>query len=283
MQEQTESLAYELLKIAKTDITASETLYGKRLYAQSFFYFQQATEKATKALALLLEMSDAKGTFDVRHNIFKLHKKSFIDAAEEKSKAIDLAKALPFFETSGLIETAKLKEELGNSNKYLHFLNNMKDYDLINIPAKDIVLFLEKMQALNLKRLRLPKDLELKITDLFMPFIIKMEQDESKAAQYIAEQIRKALGSIEFGDFIKNHFTDLITTTAQIMYAHGVLYFSGLLTIQHSSITRYPVTDNVLKSPLRIYSKKLPVVKHQPAFLIHLRKAIKIIENELQG
>ena len=106
------TLAAELLKIAKADIKASKNLYKSRLYAQSYFYFQQATEKATKAAALSLEMSSAKDTFNMRHNIFKLHRKNILDVKRQNQLAVDVAKALPFMETSGLFEIISKNHEL---------------------------------------------------------------------------------------------------------------------------------------------------------------------------
>lgn len=273
-----ELLAIELLKVAKSDVKASEVLYENRLFSQSYFYFQQATEKATKALVLFLEMSNAKETFNVRHDVFKLHKANFLKAIEEKQKALDLVIALPFFETSGMIETKKIKEQLDNSAESINLFDKMREFDLINIPANDIILFLNNIESLQLKSLRMPADLEKRIDDLFMPFINKMELHDSKAARYMANEMKAALISKEFGDFIREHFADVIKSFVHIMYAQAVLYFSGYLTIQHSSVSRYPHTDDPKKNPLNIYNKKLPIVKYQPVFLRHLKKALKIIE-----
>lgn len=235
-----EALATQLLKVAKTDIKASKVLYENQLYAQSYFYFQQATEKATKAVALSLEMSTAKDTFNMRHNVFKLHRKNIQAATREKQLAVDLAKALPFMESSGLIETKKLQMQIKSTEQSATFFENMKDYDLINIPARDINLFLKNIESLELKRAKIPEDLENRIEGLFMPFIEKMERHESKAAQYMAKEMRAAFKSEEFGQFIREHFADVIKTTIHFLYAHAVLYFSGFLTIQHSSKKQIP-------------------------------------------
>lgn len=275
------TLAAELLKVAKADIKASKVLYENRLYAQSYFYFQQATEKATKAVALSLEMSTAKDSFNMRHNIFKLHRKNILDAKRNNQLTVDLAKALPFMETSGLIETEKLQKQIKSTDESLAFFDSMKQYDLINIPAGDITHFLKNIETLELKRTKIPEDLESKINGLFMPFIEKLEQHESKAAQYMGREMRDALKREEFGQFIREHFADIIKSFVHILYAHTVLYFAGFLTIQHSSKSRYPDTDNPGISPLTIYTQKLPVVKYQPRFLEHLEKAVNAIERNL--
>lgn len=275
------TLAAELLKTAKTDIKASKILYKNRLYAQSYFYFQQATEKATKAVALSLDMSTAKGVFKMGHDIFKLHRKNILTAKRDKQLAVDLTKALPFMETSGLIEAKKLQEQIKSTDESIVFFDNMKEYDLINISARDINHFLKNIEALELKTAKIPEDLESKIDGLFIPFIEKLEQHESKTAQYMGREMRAALKSDEFGQFIREHFADVIKSFVHILYAHTVLYFSGFLTIQHSSKSRYPDTDNPSINPLATYTKKLPVIKYQPQFLEHLERAVKAIEKNL--
>lgn len=281
MKEHKDLLAAELLKVAKTDIKASRVLYEHRLYAQSYFYFQQATEKATKAVALSLDMSTAKGVFKMGHDIFKLHRKNIRDAKRDKQLAVDLAKALPFMETSGLIEPEKLQGQIKSTEQSMVFFDNMKEYDLVNIPASHINHFLKSIETLELRRTKIPADLESKIDEVLMPFIEKLEQHESKAAQYMATQMKAELQGEEFGQFIREHFADAIKSFIHILYAHTVLYFSGFLTIQHSSKSRYPDTENPSINPLAIYSKKLPVVKYQLQFLEHLEKAVKAIEKNL--
>lgn len=281
MRTQNEELAYQLLKIAKTDLKASKVLYINNIHAQSYFYFQQATEKTTKAVALLLNMSTAKDTFNMRHDVFKLHQKNIKDGKRQNELAVDLARALPFLETSGFLEINKIEKQIMASEESMRLFENLRNYDLINIPAKEINQFLENIESLEIKRAKLPSDLENKIEGLFMPFIEKMELNESKAAQYMAKELRDAIRSEEFGQFIREHFADVIKTTIHFLYAYSVLYFSGLLTIQHSSVTRYPDTNDPQKNPLFIYKKKLPIVRYQMQFLEHLEKAIKIIEIEL--
>lgn len=276
-----ENLARQFLKIAKADIRASKVLYKSRLYAQSYFYFQQATEKATKGFALLLEMSTAKDVFNMRHNVFKLHRKNIQDAKRNNQATVNLAKALPFMETSGLIETKKIQAQITSSEQSENFFENMRDYDLVNIPTKDINLFLKNIEGLEIRRAKIPEDLESRIEELFMPFIEKVERHESKAALYMAKEMRVALKSEEFGQFIREHFADVIMTTIHFLYAHTVLYFSGFLTIQHSSKSRYLDTDDPAINPLAIYKKRLPVVKYQPLFLKHLQRAIDTIERTL--
>lgn len=274
-----EHLAIELLKTAKTDIRASKVLYKSRLYAQSYFYFQQATEKATKSFALFLEMSTAKESLNIRHDVFKLHRKNIRDAKKQNQLAVDLAKALPFLESSGLIETKKAQNQIKSTEQSMVFFENMRDYDLINMPARDISLFLKRIESVELKRAKIPEDLISRIDNLFMPFIEKLELHESKAAQYMAKELRAALQSEEFGQIIREHFADVIRTSIHFLYAYTVLYFSGYLTIQHSSKTRYPDTDNPSMNPSVIYKKKLPIIKYQPLFLAHLEKAIKAMED----
>lgn len=49
----------------------------------------------------------------------------------------------------------------------------------------------------------------------------------------------------------------------------------ALLTIQHSTLTRYPENG---KNPFEVYTSKLPLIKKQPLFMNLLEDAIKLLK-----
>src|SRR5438105_4959000 len=98
MSDNNDLLAGKLLKVAKTDAKASRILYENHLHPQSYFYFQQATEKATKAFFLLCDMTDPKRSFNTRHNLFKLHSITLAEAGKDHKLASDLLRAMPFLQ-----------------------------------------------------------------------------------------------------------------------------------------------------------------------------------------
>lgn len=277
-----DALIRELLKIAKSDVKASETLYRASLYSQSYFYFQQATEKATKALSLYLEFSKPEDIFKVRHDIFKIHKKTFKQTQEQHHQVLNMAQIFPFFETAGLVDSKRIKQQLEDSQKIVSVFDRMKELDLIKIPTRDIKKFLKKIESLQLRITITSAEISKKIGSVFYPIIEKLEKENSNIALYFAELIKVGLKDEEFTGFMREHFQDVLASLSQIIYAHSVLYFSGYLTIQHSSISRYPDTQNPNNSPTHIYMKRLPVVKYQPVFLRHLKKAILVIQKNIE-
>ena len=77
-------------------------------------------------------------------------------------------------------------------------------------------------------------------------------------------------------------FTDLLTSKLIPLQMQGVFisttfWFCAIVTVQHSSLTRYP--DNKGNKPLDIYKKNLPIVRKQPEFMDFLEKALMKFEN----
>jgi HEPN domain-containing protein len=271
-------LSKELLRIADSDIKASEILYEQGLYAQSYFSFQQATEKITKSFFLDAGFSEPGESFNVRHNLFKLHRKLFIEAQNSNREYLLLVDAYPFLKTSESPKKSKIEEQILLSEKTVDTISKLKEYDLINITAKDIKVFLKKIESLeSISFLSIP-DLEIKVEIVFQQLISDIRSHGSKVALYIAKSLETEITDPEWGKFITEHFADVLKTTNEVMYAYSVLYLSSYLTIQHSSLSRYPDTQNPEKSPTRIYTKRLPIVKFQPLFLNHLKKVITIIQ-----
>jgi hypothetical protein len=58
-----------------------------------------------------------------------------------------------------------------------------------------------------------------------------------------------------------------------IPFIFKTLYFCALITIRHSSLTRYPNFEKEL-NPIEIYNRKLPIIRKQPDFMELLDKAI---------
>ena len=92
MTEHKDLLAAELLKLPKPT-SRHQNFIQKPVICSVILYFQQATEKGQKAVALSLDMSTAKDTFNMRHNIFKLHRKNILDAKRQNQLAVDVAKS----------------------------------------------------------------------------------------------------------------------------------------------------------------------------------------------
>ena len=64
----------------------------------------------------------------------------------------------------------------------------------------------------------------------------------------------------------------MLKVTADFSFIFFSLCCSAMLTIQHSSLTRYPANG---KDPLKIYTSKLPLVKKRLLFIELLQDALK--------
>jgi len=64
-----------------------------------------------------------------------------------------------------------------------------------------------------------------------------------------------------------------------LAFINLTLYFCAIITVQHSSLTRYP-DDNV--NPDMVYTKRLPLVKKQNEFMDLLDKALIKLLKEMR-
>lgn len=276
MSNDNDLLARKFLKVAKADVKASRALYDERLHPQSYFYFQQATEKATKAFFLLCDMTNSKKNFNAGHNLFKLHSKPLSSAGKDNRLALDILKVFPFLQQTTVMKGVNIKKNIKEINTGLNFFGSMDKYDLINISSTDIKKFLAKIKGLKIKYhgVKAPKNMNERVDKFFENFIGEIERDNSAVAKYFADALRKELASIDAGNLIREHFSDWIEAIFETSYAYCVLFFCSYLTVQHSVLSRYPDSKKNPKTPFQIYNKKVPIVKYQPLFLDHLQSAI---------
>lgn len=73
------------LDIAESDLYASKILYEKKQYRVSYFLFQQASEKANKAYALISNQFTETQFENIQHKQFKIHR----NLIEVQKKKID--------------------------------------------------------------------------------------------------------------------------------------------------------------------------------------------------
>jgi hypothetical protein len=128
----------------------------------------------------------------------------------------------------------------------------------------------EKFQA--------PKDINERINNFFKKFISDIESQNSDIGRWFVKSMRKDLTDTQVGNLIREHFKETMKSIIDTAYTYSVLCFTSYLTIQHSTISRYPSNKLGNKSPSKIYKSNLPIVKYQPVFLTHLTKAISTIE-----
>lgn len=74
------------LNLTKDDLKSSKLLYKENQYRTSYFFFQQAVEKANKAYGLHSGLIGENDLQKISHDQFKIHKKDLINQEEEYKK-----------------------------------------------------------------------------------------------------------------------------------------------------------------------------------------------------
>ena len=104
-------------------------------------------------------------------------------------------------------------------------------------------------------------------------WIGQFDTEEAKSAQ---KEMQEFLNDKkEFEKFINSYKTIIFPLISDLIFISFTLYFCAILTIQHSSLSRYP-SDNV--NPENIYIKELPIVNKQIEFIELLEGAVLRME-----
>jgi len=151
-------IAREYLELSKIDLKASDKLYEEKIYNISIFELQQAIEKATKCFCLgikinnqtLFSLGDMKGKGS--HDPLKF----LIEVIEKYISLLPNDNQLDVFSIkikTGVIQQLNLqknklsqitgKEGVEEINPQLEVLNQIKDFNISNIPREQIKLILE--------------------------------------------------------------------------------------------------------------------------------------------
>ncbi len=258
------NLFKQLIAIARDDIKSANILYEQEQYRTSFFLFQQASEKAGKALGIMLgKIKDEDNMRKYGHAIELMFIKMLQEVADNAAivnKAIkekklaasnDLTQILTSFNDEfgnslsndiikkGQIEHTTLKE----IDKALSVINSMKNVDVHNYgfgSYTDFMFFLKEHFALN-------------------------GADDSHTLSQVFD-------SEDFNNIMKNEIIPLMTELGTAVVS---ILVCALAVKGHVSVVRYPFSG---KSPIGIYTKKNPCVRRQPELLRLLTTSMETLE-----
>lgn len=262
--------------ISLSDLNSSRLLYENRHYRTSYFLFQQASEKMNKALALLGGEFTEKELRNFSHDQLRIYKETSL------KQDIKINRLLSLFEQHPKISNHKIVEEkkfigLHNSLKDgVNFITGLKEYDLVNISTKDLNLILKQLTRLKNIQLEIPIDFEsafkttmLDVADWIGQFgTEKAISDKANLEKLISDEKQ----SNQLYDLMINSIFPLLI---DLVFVNMTLYMCAMITIQHSSLTRYS-EENI--NPDLIYTKRLPIVKKQKEFMDLLNEVILIIK-----
>ena len=274
------NLAEEFLKIAKKDLKATKILYENKLYAQALFYFEQSVEKANKVLALTSNKYSEKDMINFNHDVTRIYKDNFIEQKrryENLSRNLSQISELNNTEFVKNLDIESMKKECEESLRNLAEIQTERN-NLIFISTWEILEILAKMSGSD-KEIKdsiksvsnfilTEKDWEEMKNDLFKQFENPNNINFTSLLQNEMDDSKLSIQELETG--IKKFYMQMIHLMSILVY----LYPLGILTLPHAVITRYPKKD---LSPMDIYNKKLPIIKHLPDLIEQHSKALKIL------
>ncbi len=260
------------IDIAISDLKSARILFKKKQYHTSYFLFQQASEKANKAFWLYNDMATEKELYEVSHNQLKLYRRVLVEKGPELNNQIEAIRQLPAdIRKHEIMDLDKMHSVQAAQSEIIKFIDGLGHRDLVNISSAELKHIFKQINSLNNPKLKLSrktrhelKEYTLKIADLIGKFATP---DALNAKNELQEYLDDPVKSKKFYKVMKK-MLKLTIDSAFLFYS---FWTCALLTIQHSSITRYPKDG---KSPLQIYSAKLPLVKKQPLFMQVLLKAL---------
>lgn len=256
-------------KLSLGDLAASRVLYTNGYYRQSFFLFQQASEKANKGYLLLTGESTINELRQSSHAQIGIYK----NLTKKKRNYIDnMIKVIEPFQHTHQNEIPFL-----NFTSYLKTLNNALEgfgeleMKTQNISVDDLTNLTYELKDLEHIPIRRPRNLisivkkHLTLHADWLKGFETAEIIESEKELRKVIHVRKKLHEISDISF------EVGIIQSKLLFSQLTLFVCAMITNKHSTSTRYADTG---ADPDNIYTKKLPIVRKQLQFMILLKKAI---------
>lgn len=261
------------INIAKSDIKSSKILYEKGLYSQSYFYFQQASEKANKAYWLYDGILDESQLIKIGHNQFKPLRKNIVSEKNKIDYLRDFQSTTNLLFDNSLFTKNDIDEYENHLNKTLKFIDGFKRVNSIDFEEEQLSEMLEILKDLKKLKPKIPQNFSNLIKQRIKDLIAFIEKIDTEIANEQVDEFYKLLNNKnEFDNYI-NSLKKSCEKLISIFYTSTIFRFCSILTVQHSSSTRYP-EGHEGQSPIITYNKRLPIVKKQLKFLEHLDRAL---------
>lgn len=251
-----------LLKIAQSDLQASTLLYDKELYPQAIFYFQQSVEKASKSYGLLSGIiTDVDLKKEIGHNAFKIYTK-LIERRKElhPSLILEMGELFLTLDELSMLNGRQRRADRNIPNLNLIFKKTEND-NIINTHENEIRNSLKSIEYFiedELKSIR-------RMTDANI--IMKLINLLSNVSRSHHEKMKKTIEST-----IRKGW--LLSVIDSVLYNFSDIFHS------HSTTTRYPEKE---RTPIKTYTKNIPIVKFLPEFIAVQNISINAMEEIVVG
>lgn len=258
------------LEIVKDDLTTSKILYLANRYRNSYYFFQQAVEKANKALALYAGFTE-KELKEISHNQFKIFRKQINEQANGVEQLVTALEQFPLLSDQTIFKQFDFKEHHKSLMESVSFIDSLKNIDLIHIPIGDIDHLLNLIDETASVDLDLPahtdpvyRQMLFELSDLMGK--IEIKEGETTKAEFDA-LINDESNNAVLIKLIR-YEQRIMKLLVSVEVTFGIMAY---FTTRHNDTTRY-VKDGI--SPMKIYTKKLPLVLRQEELMQYFEVAL---------
>ncbi|EDP96526.1 HEPN domain-containing protein [Kordia algicida OT-1] len=261
------------INIAKSDIESSKILLENGFYSQSYFHFQQASEKANKAYWLFDGSLQENQLKKISHNQFKPLRKNIVSEKNKIDFLKDFEHKTNMLFNSSLLDKKNIEEYENNLNKALKFIDGFKKTNSFEFEEDQLTQMLEVLEQFREIKIEIPHNFPDLVKQNLKDQIVFLKKFRTENANKQADILIDTLNDKDkFNDY-QDSVTNLNRKVIKLLYVSSTFKYCSILTVQHSNTTRYPEGLNG-QSPIDVYNENLPIVKNQLSFLKHLNNSL---------
>ncbi len=243
-----ESQYQELLDRAKSELKASEVLYGNELYPEAVYFFQQSVEKTAKAFVIISRCKPfSESEFrKIGHEALKIYIDYIIPATKEIIEPYN-----EFVKGTSSEKTDLGLDQVDDFLLWLKLLEKEDDQKIINMNIENILLYVIK----KCKDLDQKNKIEL---ETLKRHLVKVVLYHNRRAEIDPKRLDELIKIDSFEKFIRESYSN----EGQI---HIYQLFLLIITLPHEAYTRYPKADLTITP--KIYTKNLSIVEKLPELI----------------
>lgn len=266
-----------LLRLAEDDLRASRTLYEEKLYQISVFHLQQAVEKATKALGILLGRTDVG---DLQTKISHKPSRIFAEYVTEISESFGfIGKLIQFYPdlssysfVKDVVSSSLTEDDLKNARE---LMLNPESRKFEKLDLRSLDEFLEEIRSFepNGDRGVEVSDENLKQVRRVIVEVTRLIESFSKQR---AEEMRSAFKKLDSSGELRGIIDEAKESFQNFMYCSVALLHLSLLFFPHSITTRYPEQKGNFNPYVR-YTPYYPIIVRIAEIQEIVKKAVSAI------
>ena len=265
------------LDLATSDLQSSRLLHHNEHFRTSYFQFQQATEKANKAFGLLADIIKEDELKKFSHDTIKIYKRTSDKQAKEIKTLVKVLEPYPNISQHKIFTKSNFTKYHETLSDGVRFMDSLRNYDLVNISATDLNFVVRELKKVKATKIKIPGDYEKKFEKIMLDiadWIGQFGTEEAISAK------KDFLNFIANKDYAKQLYdlmlNQILPMMIDITFVNLTLYFCAIITVQHSSLSRYPEDG---KNPELIYTKRLPLIQKQNQFMDLLEDSLERLKN----